>query len=118
MTKKEKLERKRIVRDYQSYHEPLISASRYVKQQTGDMFPEIYMNITEHWGTFDGFAIVYVVVMWKGEMHRSKARVFMKREFDDLYKRRDHPAIYCRSALAADVFNLYANLVLKEGSWR
>lgn len=118
MTKKEKLERKRIVRDFQIYHEPLVSAARYVKQQTEGMFPEIYMNIVERWDAFDGFAIIYVVVMWKGKMYRSKCRFFKKREFDDLYKRRDHPAIYCRSALTADVFNLYAALMLKEGSWR
>ena len=118
MSKKEnKLRRKRIVRDFQCYHEPLVTASRYVKSQTEGMFKEIYMETTECWDTC-GLAAVSVCVMWNGKKYSSNGRCFNKNEFDNMYKRGIHPEIYCRAVLTAEVFDLYAKLFSQEGMWR
>lgn len=47
MKKNEKIRRKRIVREFNCYHEPLITASRYVMRETKYMFQSIYVDITE-----------------------------------------------------------------------
>lgn len=117
MSKKEKLRRRRIVREFQCYHEPLVTASRYVKGQMEGMFKEIYMDITECWDSC-GLAAVSVYVMWNGQMYSSNGRCFNKNDFDIMYKRGINPEIYCRAVLTAEIFDLYAILMFQEGSWR
>lgn len=113
MKKHEKIRRKRITRDFTCYHEPLITASRFVMRETNCMFKSIYVDITERWD-FDGFAAVRVYVMFDGKMHYTRVRYFVKNEFDSMYKRDISPELYCRAILTADIFDLYVKLVSKE----
>lgn len=51
MTRKnEKIRRRQIAWEFPVYHDPLISASRYVMRETEDMFQSIYVDIKEYWG--------------------------------------------------------------------
>ena len=113
MKKHEKIRRKRIVREFNCYHEPLITASRYVMGETKYMFQSIYVDITERWD-FDGVAAVRVYVMFDGKMYYTRGRYFVKNEFDSMYKRDISPELYCRAILTADIFDLYAKLISKE----
>lgn len=113
MKKHEKIRRKRITRDFTCYHDPLITASRYVMRETKYMFQSIYVDITERWD-FGGFAAVRVYVMFDGKMYYTRGRYFVKNEFDSMYKRDISPELYCRAVLSAEVFNLYAKTVSEE----
>ena len=110
--KNEKLRRRQITRDFTCYHEPLITASRYVKRQTEGMFQEIYMDVNEWWDI--GGATVRVYVMRNGKMYNSRGRYFTKDEFDSMGVRGVSPELYCRDSLAAEVFDLHAKILLKE----
>ena len=73
MTRKnEKIRRRQITRDFTCYHEPLITASRYVKRETEGMFQSIYIDIKEYWDI--GGSVVRVCVMRNGKMYRSIGR--------------------------------------------
>ena len=109
----EKIRRKRITRDFNYCHDPLLSASRYVKRETEGMFQSIYIDIKEYWD-FVGFAEVRVYVMFDGKMHYTSVRYFVKNEFNSMYKRDISPELYCRAILTSDIFDLYAKLVSKE----
>lgn len=110
--KNEKIRRRKIARDFTCYHEPLITASRYVKRETEGMFQEIYMDVNEWWDISG--ATVRVYVMRNGKMYRSYGRWFDKKDFDSMYKRGISPELYCRAVLTAEVFDLYAKLISKE----
>lgn len=112
--KNEKLRRRQITRDFTCYHEPFITASRYVKRQTEGMFQEIYMDVNEWWDMGGASARVYV--MFNGKMYHSYGRWFNKKDLDSMYKRGISPEIYCRASLAAEVFDLYAKILSKEDS--
>jgi hypothetical protein len=110
--KNKKIRRKRMMRDFASYHEPLITASRYVKRETEGIFQEIYMDVKEYWDI--GGATVCVYVMHNGKMYRSYDKWFSKKVFDSMYKRGISPELYCRAVLEAEVFNLHAKIFVKE----
>lgn len=75
MTRKnEKIRRRQIAWEFPVYHDPLISASRYVMRETEDMFQSIYVDIKEYWGDIHGTAAVRVYVMYNGKMYRSTVR--------------------------------------------
>ena len=113
MKKHEKIRRRRITRDFNYCHDPLLSASRYVMRETKYMFQSIYVEIAERWD-FGDFAAVRVYVMFNGKMYYTRGRYFLKNEFDSMYKRDISPELYCRVILTADIFDLYAKLVSKE----
>lgn len=113
MKKHEKIRRRRITRDFNYCHDPLLSASRYVMRETKYMFQSIYVDIAERWD-FGDFAAVRVYVMFNGKMYYTRGRYFLKNEFDSMYKRDISPELYCRAILTADIFDLYAKLVSKE----
>ena len=113
MTRKnEKIRRRQITRDFTFYHEPLITASRFVKRETEGMFQSIYIDIKEYWDI--GGSVVRVCVMRNGKMYNSFRRWFKNKDFDSMYKRDISPELYCRAALAAEVFDLYAKTVSEE----
>lgn len=112
MTRKhEKIRRRQIALEFPFYHEPLITASRYVKRETEGMFQSIYIDIKEYWDI--GGSVVRVYVMRNGKMYHSFRRWFKNKDFDSMYKRDISPELYCRAALAAEVFDLYAKILLK-----
>lgn len=112
MAEKNKKIRRKMVRDFACYHEPLITASRYVKRQTECMFQEIYMDVNEWWDIVG--ATVRVYVMRNGKMCCSFGRCFIKKDFDSMYKRDISPELYCKAVLAAEVFDLYAKIISEE----
>lgn len=112
MKKNEKIRRRQMVRDFTCYHEPLITASRYVKRETEGMFQSIYIDIKEYWDI--GGSVVRVCVMRNGKMYHSFRRWFKNKDFDSMYKRDISPELYCRAALAAEIFDLYAKILSKE----
>lgn len=48
----EKIRRRQNALEFPFYHDPLLSASRYVMRETEDMFQSIYMDIKEYWGGY------------------------------------------------------------------
>ena len=112
MTKKhEKIRRRQNALEFPFYHDPLLSASRYVMRETEDMFQSIYIDIKEYWGDIHGTAVVRVYVMYNGKMCHSVRRWFNKKDFDSMYKRDISPELYCRVILTADIFDMYVKLV-------
>lgn len=115
MTRKnEKIRRRQIAWEFPVYHDPLISASRYVMRETEDMFQSIYVDIKEYWGDIHGTAAVRIYVMFNGKMYRSYCLRIDEKDFDNMCKRGISPELYCRAVLTAEVFNLYAKLISKE----
>ena len=112
--KNEKLRRRQITRDFTCYHEPFITASRYVKRQTESMFQEIYMDVNEWWDMGGASARVYV--MFNGKMYRSyyALRIY-KKDFDNMREQDISPERYCKAILASEVLDLYAKIISEEG---
>ena len=111
----EKIRRRQNALEFPFYHDPLLSASRYVMRETEDMFQSIYIDIKEYWGgDIHGTSVVRVYVMYNGKMYHSFRRWFKNKDFDSMYKRDISPELYCKAALAAEVFDLYAKILLKE----
>ena len=110
----EKIRRRQNALEFPFYHDPLLSASRYVMRETEDMFQSIYMDIKEYWGDIHGKAVVRVYVMYNGKMYHSFRRFFNKETFDSMYKRDISPELYYRAVLSAEVFDLYVNIISKE----
>ena len=114
MTRKnEKIRRRQITRDFTCYHEPLITASRYVKRETEGMFQSIYIDIKENWD-IRGNAVVRVYAVWNGKMYRSKVRYFFWKELDNMRKKDISLDLYFKAVLASEVFDLYAKIISKE----
>lgn len=115
MTRKhEKIRRRQNALEFQFYHDPLLSASRYVMRETEDMFQSIYMDIKEYWGDIHGKAVVCIYVMHNGKMYRSLCLQFDEKDFDSMYKRDISPELYCWAVLSAEVFDLYVSIISKE----
>lgn len=112
MKKHEKIRRKRITRDFTCYHEPLITASRYVMRDADGMFQAMHIDIKEYWVL--GGATVRVYVIKNRKRYRSKVRWLSKKAFDNVCKRDISPELYCQAVLSAEVFNLYAKTVSEE----
>lgn len=110
----EKIRRRQNALEFPFYHDPLLSASRYVMRETEYMFQSIYMDIKEYWGDIRGTAAVRIYVMHNGKMYRSFRRWFNKETFDSMYKRDISPELYCQAVLSAEVFDLYVSIISKE----
>lgn len=109
MKKIEKIRRKRITRDFNYYHMPLIKASRYVKRETEGMFQAIYIDIKENWN-ISGNTVVRVYAVRNGKIYRSKVRYFFWKEFDNIRDQDISLELYCKAILASEVFDLYAKI--------